>query len=330
MKPFVYITRKLPDDIISPLKEVANVEMWESTDKPVPKTILMEKVKQAEGLLTMVSDKVDQSVLEQASNLKVVANMAVGYDNIDVDYATRKSIFVCNTPDVLSDTTADLAFALLMAVARRIVEGNSYIKQGLWKEWSPYLLAGHDIHHKKIGIVGMGRIGEKVAKRATGFEMEILYHNRSRKEATEKELGATFCSFEELLSQADFVVCLAPLTDETKHLFNGKAFSKMKKSAIFINAGRGLVVDEEALIHALRNKEIAGAGLDVFSHEPIDQNHPLLQFENVVALPHIGSASMETRDKMMALAIENISNVMKGNLPEVYVNQELETILKGR
>jgi glyoxylate reductase len=267
-------------------------------------------------------EHIDEAI-EQAPHLKAVANLGVGFDNIDVEYATSKGVFVCNTPDVLSDTTADLTFALLMATARRIVEGHEYVKEGHWKEWNPYLMAGHDIHHKTIGIIGMGRIGEKVAKRATGFEMEILYHNRSRKLDIEKQLGATYCSFEEILERSDFVVSLAPLTSETKDLFNKSAFERMKKSAIFINAGRGLVVDEEALFEALQNGEIAAAGLDVFRKEPIGKDHPLLTLPSVCVLPHIGSASMETRETMINLCLDNIGNVLQGRLPKTYVNKEV-------
>lgn len=319
-KPYVYITRRLPDNVIKELKEVAEVGMWKSLEEPVPYDVLKEEAQKATALFTMVSDTVDQSIIENGSSLKVIANLGVGFDNINVACATERKIVVCNTPDVLSDTTADLTFALLMATARRIVEGQQYIKDGLWKEWHPYLMAGHDIHHKTIGIVGMGRIGEKVAKRATGFEMEILYHNRSQKPEVEKELGASYCSFEELLERSDFVVSLAPLTEQTKGMFNWDAFKRMKKNAIFINAGRGLVMDEEALYKALKEGEIAAAGLDVFCKEPIGSDHPLLQLNNVVTLPHIGSATLETREEMMALVIRNICNVLKGKEPETCVN----------
>jgi glyoxylate reductase len=322
-KPFVYITRKLESDIVEKLGNIAEVQMWDSIEKPVPYDILKEKASKAHALLTMVSDKVDESLIASAPYLKVIANLGVGYDNIAVHEATKRKILVCNTPDVLSDTTADLTFALLMATARRIVEGHEYIKKGHWQDWNPYLMAGYDIHHKTIGIVGMGRIGEKVAKRATGFEMNILYHNRSRKQKAEEELGAKYVSFEELLGQSDFVVSLAPLTPETKGMFNKKAFSLMKNSAIFINAGRGLVMNEADLYDALVNKEIAAAGLDVFEKEPISANHPLLKLQNVVVLPHIGSASLETRKKMMKLAVDNIDLALQGKEPKALVNREI-------
>lgn len=322
-KPYVFITRKLPDQLIEPLKEIAHVEMWGHEEEPVPHESLVEKAKKATALLTMLSDKVDESVMDEAPHLKVIANLAVGYDNIRIEEATRRGISVCNTPDVLSDTTADLTFGLLMAAARRLTEASEYVKNGEWKGWSPYLLAGRDIHHKTIGIVGMGNIGRAVAKRATGFEMEILYHNRSRHLEAERGLGAVYCSFDELITKADYIVCLTPLTNETKHLFDEAAFKKMKQSAIFVNASRGAVVDEDALIQALKEGEIAGAGLDVFIKEPIDPQHPLLSLANVVALPHIGSASIETRTEMIELCVDNILLSLKQQKPKTIVNKEV-------
>jgi glyoxylate reductase len=321
-RPYVFITRKLPDDITAPIKDIAEVAMWPHDDIPVPRDVLINEAKKADALLTMVSDVIDQEVLKAGKSLKVIANMGVGFDNIDVPAATKYGIAVCNTPDVLTDTTADLTFALLLAAARRVVEAAQFIKEGKWKSWSPFLLAGVDVHHKTIGIVGMGKIGQAVAKRAAGFDMNILYHNRSRNIEAEKQLGATYCSFQELLATADFVVCLTPLTNETRHMFNREAFRKMKRSAIFINASRGAVVDEQALYDALVSGEIAGAGLDVFEHEPIEASHPLLTLKNVVALPHIGSATRETRTKMMELACRNIIAMLQGKQPETLVNKE--------
>jgi len=318
----VFITRKLPDEFISPLKQIAEVEMWESEDITCPRNILLEKVKDADALLSMLSDKIDEDVFSVSKQLKVVANLAVGFDNIDVKQATKHNVAVCNTPDVLTESTADLTFALLMATARRVVEAAQYIKEGKWTGWSPFLLAGTDIHHKTIGIVGMGKIGEAVARRAKGFNMNILYHNRSRKMDAEKELRAVYCSFEEILQKSDFIVCLTPLTEYTRNLFDKEAFEKMKPSAIFINASRGAVVDEEALLNALKNGEIKAAGLDVFQIEPIDENHPLLDLDNVVALPHIGSASIETRQNMIKLCVDNILLVLNGEKPKTLVNTE--------
>ncbi|WP_209125755.1 D-glycerate dehydrogenase [Alkalihalobacillus sp. BA299] len=320
MKPYVFITRKMPDHLLSELYEVAEVKMWEHEDIPVPFDVLQEELERANGLFSLVSDPIHSEHLESAPHLKVIANMAVGYDNIDVQLATKKGIMVCHTPDVLTDTTADLTFALLLATARRIPEAARYISNDEWKQWSPYLLAGMDIHHKTIGIVGMGRIGEAVAKRAKGFDMNILYYNRSRKEEAEQQLGATYCSFVELLQQSDYVVCLAPLTSETKELFDEQAFQEMKNSAIFINASRGGLVKESALQEALEKGIIHGAGLDVFAEEPIRANHPLVQLPNVVAIPHIGSATVETRDAMVKMTVQNIIRVLKGERPLAAVN----------
>ncbi|MBB5173547.1 2-hydroxyacid dehydrogenase [Texcoconibacillus texcoconensis] len=324
-KPYVFITRKVPEETVKPLEDIATVHMWSSEEEPVPPDVLLEEAKHADALYTMLSERIDDSLLEQADNLKVIANLAVGYDNIDISAATKRGIAVCNTPDILSDTTADLTFSLLMATARRIVEAAQYIKNDQWKNWSPLLMAGTDIHHKTIGIVGMGRIGSAVAKRATGFDMEILYHNRSRKREVEDQLGATYASFDQLIQKSDYVVCLAPLTDETRDMFNQETFSKMKSSAIFINASRGQVVDETALYEALSNQVIAAAGLDVFREEPIASDHPLLGLDNVVALPHIGSASLETRYGMANLASRNIAAVLSGRTPEAIVNDSVLT-----
>lgn len=318
-RPYIYITRKCSEEQLKPLYEVADVDMWKEEEIPCPRDILLEKAEKADGLLTMLSDSIDKELLDKAGQLKVIANLAVGFDNIDVQYANSKGIVVCNTPDILTDTTADLTFGLLLSTARRLMEASEYVKQNQWKSWGPLLLAGHDVHHKTIGIVGMGKIGQAVAKRATGFGMDILYHNRSRNENAEKTLGATYCSFDELVTASDFIVCLAPLTAETRELFNKETFQKMKNSSIFINASRGAVVNEEDLYDALVNGEIAGAGLDVFLHEPISAEHPLVGLHNVVALPHIGSASYETRYAMMRLCAMNIAAVLTGNEPKTRV-----------
>ena len=320
MKPSIFITRKLPEAVIQSLKEKYEVNMWNRDDEAVPRDVLIEEARRADALLTMLSDRIDEGLLEQGHNLKVIANMAVGFDNIDLAATSKRGIAVCNTPEVLTDTTADLTFALLLATARRLVEAAEMVKQDQWKGWSPLLLAGQDIHHKTIGIVGMGKIGEAVAKRASGFEMRILYHNRTRKPEVEKQLGASYVSFEELVEKADFVVCLTPLTTETRNLFTLEVFRKMKKSAIFINVGRGPVVDEQALYEALETGEIAGAGLDVFTSEPIGADHPLLKLTNVVALPHIGSSSIETRTAMIDLCVKNIDAVLSGRRPLTLVH----------
>jgi glyoxylate reductase len=322
MKPYIFISRKLPNEVIEPLHAHYEVGMWEEEEIPVPKERLIEEVTRADALLSMLSDTIDQDVLSAGKNLKIVANNAVGFNNIDVQAASEFGIAVCNTPDVLTDSTADLTFALMLATARRIVEAAEYIKKDLWEGSSPLFFAGHDIHHKTLGIVGMGRIGEAVAKRATGFGMKIKYYNRTRKPNAEAQLGAEYTPFDELVKTSDFIVCLTPLTEETRNLFTREVFKKMKKSAIFINVSRGPVVDEDALYQALVAGEIAAAGLDVFEKEPIRATHPLLQLPNVVAIPHIGSATIETRIAMMELCLENIQLVLSGQKPKTLVNND--------
>ncbi|WP_160722392.1 2-hydroxyacid dehydrogenase [Bacillus sp. USDA818B3_A] len=329
MKPYVYITRKLPEALVKPLQEKFNVNMWEHDDIPVPRDVLLEEAKKANALFTVLADSIDDQVLTAGNHLKVVANLAVGFNNIDLETASKKGIAVCNTPDVLTDTTADLAFALLMAAARRMIEAAEFVKEGKWLAWNPFLMAGTDIHHKTLGIVGMGRIGETVAKRATGFDMNTLYYNRTRKPEAEKQLGVQYSSFDELVEKSDFIVCLTPLTHETKNLFTREVFQKMKPSAIFINVSRGAVVDEQALQEALEAGEIAGAGLDVFQKEPISSDHPLVKLPNVVALPHIGSSSVETRTAMIQLCIENIIAVLEEKEPKTLVNKDWRPLVKG-
>lgn len=315
-KPYVFMTMDVPEVAKKMITDVAQLHIWQG-DHPLPKERLIEEAARADALYTMVSDPIDEEVLRAGAkgNLKLVANMAVGYDNINISVAKELGITVTNTPDVLTETTADLTFALLMATARRLVEASRYLYAGKWKSWSPLLLAGQDIFGATLGIVGMGRIGEAVARRAKGFNMNILYFNRNRKLGAEQELGVIYRPFEELLRESDFVVCLTPLTEETKHLFGAKEFSLMKKSAIFINVSRGGTVDEKALYQALVNGEIWAAGLDVFQTEPVPLDNPLLKLDNVVALPHIGSASIPTRTRMATLAAENVVAVLQGKEP---------------
>lgn len=305
-KPLIYITRKLPTYLIEPYTSIFRFKMWEKEETPVPRDVLLQEVSEADGLICMLSEKIDTELFNASAHLKIVANMAVGYDNIDEGEARKRGVVVTNTPDVLTNTTADLGFGLLMATARRMMEASDYLRADEWENWAPFMLAGTDIHRKKIGIVGLGRIGQAIAKRAKGFDMEVLYHNRSRNKEAEESVGAEYCSFEELIQHADFIVSVVPLSEETHHLFDTAAFRQMKKTAIFINISRGQTVDEEALYKALTTGEIASAGLDVFEEEPIRSNHPLVGLSNTVCLPHIGSASTETREKMIELCFDNI------------------------
>ncbi len=313
-KPYVYMTRQVAAEIVSSLEQVADVEVW-GEDTPVPREVLLEKAEMADALFTMLTDRIDEELLSRAGRLQIVANMAVGYDNIDVRAAKERGIVVTNTPDVLTEATADLAFALLMATARRLVEANRFLHAGEWKSWSPYLLAGQSVYGAKLGIIGMGRIGEAVAKRAKGFDMSILYHNRRRKLEAELATGARYCELDELLQESDYVLLLTPLTPETHELMGEREFGLMKPSAVFINVSRGGTVNEAALYNALAEKQIWAAGLDVFQQEPVPTDHPLLTLPNVVALPHIGSATYQARTQMARLAAENIAAVLTGREP---------------
>lgn len=321
-KPYVFMSRVVPEEAVHILKDAFEVEIWEE-DRPVPREKLIEEAKKADGLYVMLTDKMDKELMEQAPHLKVISNMAVGYDNIDVPAASEKGIIITNTPGILSDTTADLAFGLLMDTARRLSEANRYLLEGQWQKWSPMLLAGQDVHGATIGIIGMGRIGEAVAKRATGFEMKILYHNRNRKFDAEEKYGAEYRSLDDLLKESDFIVLLTPLTPETVNLIGKREFEMMKPSAVFINVSRGATVDEEALYEALITNKIWAAGLDVFKQEPLPKDYPLLQLNNLVALPHIGSASIKTRKKMAVMAAENLRDVLLGKKSPNMVNPEI-------
>lgn len=324
----ILFTRKIPNDILAELnfnQEDYEIVMWEEENVPMPRELLLEQAKDAHAIYTNVADQIDKELFDVAKNLKVVATMGVGFDNIDVEEATKRNIPIGHTPGVLTEAVADLTFTLLMATSRRVVEGMEVIKKGEWQSWGPFLLVGQKIYGATIGIIGMGRIGEAVAKRAKGFGMNILYHNRSRKLEAEKELGASYVELEELLKESDYVVLLAPSSKETYHMISHKELSHMKPSSIFINASRGANVDEEALYEALKEKKIFGAGLDVFEEEPISADHPLLTLDNVIALPHIGSANMETRKEMTEITLNNIicgleeKELVHTANPEVYV-----------
>ncbi len=316
MKKRIYITRRLPEEAVEPLREHYDVRMWEHEGESVPREVLLEEASSAHALWTMLSDTVDREVFERATHLKVVSNLAVGYNNIDLNAAKEHGVIVTNTPDVLTETTADLTFGLMMMTARRLGEAERDLRAGKWKSWLPMGYVGMDLYQAKLGIIGMGRIGEAVARRARGFDMEVLYHNRTRRHESESMYGFTYAELDELLTQSDFVVVLAPLTDETRGMLGAKEFAKMKETSIFINVARGEIIDEQALYEALRAKKIWGAGLDVFTKEPIDLDHPLLTLPNVTTLPHIGSATIRTRLAMMALNRDAITNVLEGKEPK--------------
>jgi glyoxylate reductase len=312
----VLVTREIPEAGLYLLEDFAVSVLFE---RPPERGELLEAIRGMDGVLSTATEKIDGEVLDAAGDdLKVVANMAVGYDNIDVRAARERGVVVTNTPGVLDETTADVAFMLMLAAARRLGEGERLLRAGKWEWWGPKQLRGLDVWGKKLGILGLGRIGQAVARRAKGFGMEILYHNRSRNGSAEKELGAHYLELRELLSESDFISIHTPLTDETRHLIGAEELESMKPGAVLVNSSRGPVVDEGALADALENGRIFAAGLDVYEEEP--KVHPkLLELENVVLAPHIGSASIETRDKMATLAAENLAAVLRGEQPKTPV-----------
>ena len=322
MKPRVYVTRLLPEAAMDRIHSFCDATVWEG-ELPPPRDALLQNVTEVEGLLSLLTDKVDAELMNQAKRLKVVSNCAVGFDNIDVPEATRRGIIVGNTPGVLTDTTADFAFALLMAAARRVVEGDRIVRAGKWKTWGPMILLGQDIHNATLGIVGFGRIGLAVAKRAQGFGMKIIYADVVRNKQAESELGIEYVDMDRLLAESDFITVHTNLTPETHHLIGQKQFEKMKRTAIIINTSRGPIVDNMALYEALRNGKIAYGALDVTEPEPMPADHPLLTLDNAIVVPHIASASVATRTKMALMAADNLIAGLKGEMPPNPVNPEV-------
>ena len=316
MKPRIFVTRKLDDSVLAPLREKFDVRMWDSESDKVPREILLQEVVEADALWSVLADSIDREVLLAGTKSKVVSNLAVGYNNIDLEVAKERGIIVTNTPGVLTETTADLTFGLLLATARRMMEAENTVRTGNWTSWSPMAYTGMDVGGATLGIIGMGRIGEAVARRAKGFDMRILYHNRSRKMDAEVEHGFEYVELDALLKEADFVVILAPYTPETAGLIGVRELGLMKKTAVLINVARGGIVDEAALYEALKNGDIWAAGLDVFATEPVPQDNLLLTLPNVTVLPHIGSASIGTRLGMMGLNAQAIMDVLEGREPE--------------
>ena len=324
MKPKVFVSRLIDREALDMIAEVAEMEVWRD-ELPPPYEVLLEKVKDVDGLLSLLSDRVDITLMDAAPKLKVISNLAVGYDNIDITEAKKRGIQVGNTPGVLTETTADIAFALLMATARRVVEADRHVRKGQWKTWGPMILLGQDIHHATLGIIGLGRIGIEVAKRARGFNMNVLYHDIVRNsEETERQLGVKYISeLNELLSTSDFISVHVPLLPGTHHLIGASEFALMKPRAVFINTSRGQVVDQKALYEALRSGKIFAAGIDVTEVEPISTDDPLLTLENVVITPHIASASVHTRKNMAMMAAENLIAGLRGEVLPNCVNPEV-------
>jgi len=322
MKPKVYVTRRIPETGINLLREKCDVEIWDS-DEVIPRNVFLAKIKDADAVLCLLTEKVNDETLNAAPKVKIFANMAVGYDNVDVAACTKRGVIVSNTPGVLTDTTADFAFTLLMAAARRIREAHEFVQAGKWKTWGPLLLLGQDIHHATLGLIGLGRIGTEMARRAKGFSMRVLYHDVVRRQDVEKEMGIEYTDFETVLREADFVSLHVPYMPSTHHLISEKQFKLMKKSAVLINTARGPVVDQKALYNALKNGDIWAAGLDVTDPEPIPMDDPLLTLPNCLIAPHIASASFKTRDAMSELAARNILAALAGQKPPTIVNPEV-------
>lgn len=322
-KPKLYVTRELPERALGILKKDFELDVWPEYAPP-PKKVIIEKARNVDALATLLSDKIDAEIFDAAPKLKIVAHMAVGFDSIDVQEATKRGIYVTNTPEVLTDTTADFAWTLLLAVARRLVEADKYVRNGQWKVgWHPSMMIGRDVYGATLGVVGAGRIGYAVAERAKGFKMKILYYDVISRPEMEKNLGAKRAELDELLRESDFVTIHVPLMKETYHLINADKIRLMKKTAYLINNSRGPVVDENAVYAALREGVIAGVGLDVFEHEPTSVNSPLLKLDNVVVAPHISSASYETRSRMGEMVAENLVAFFKGLRPPNLVNPEV-------
>ena len=312
-RPRVFVARRIPEEGLEAIRAICDADLWPD-ELPPPRDELLRRVAGCDGVLTLLTDRVDDELLDAAGpNLRVVSNYAVGFDNIDVAACTRRGIPVVNTPGVLTETTADLAWALLMAAARRLPEGDRYVRAGNWRTWGPLLLLGPDVHGATIGIVGFGRIGQAVARRAQGFGMEILYHdvNRLPDEVTDP-LGAAYVPLEELLARSDFVSLHVNLTAETRHLINARTLASMKPTAVLVNTSRGPVVDQLALAAALRDGVIWAAALDVTDPEPIPMDDPLVGLDNCLIVPHIASASRGTRGKMAEMAAANLLAGVRG------------------
>jgi glyoxylate/hydroxypyruvate/2-ketogluconate reductase len=322
MKPKVILYNRAPQDVLDYVSETCQVVHFDQLTEHTYRAFQQE-LRDAVGIMG-AGLKVDDELLEQAPLLRIVSNVSVGYNNLFIPNLTARNVMATNTPGVLSETTADTVFALILATARRIAELHVFVREGRWKDSISEEHFGLNVHHKTLGIIGMGRIGAAIAKRANKvFDMQVLYHNRSRNEEAETLYDAAYVSLDDLLQRSDFVCIMTPLTSETENMIGEREFKLMKKTGIFINAARGRVIDEEALVKALQNGHIWGAGLDVFTEEPIDPNNPLLRMDRVVTVPHIGSATKETRDAMARLAAENLVRGVSGERPPNLINPEV-------
>jgi glyoxylate reductase len=321
-KPKVFVTRIIPEKGFELIKGFCDVDLW-TDELPPSREDLLQHVQGVDGLLCLLTDKIDDEVMHAAGpQLKVISNFAVGYDNVDVPAATARGVAVCNTPDVLTETTADFAFALMMAVARRIPEAERYVHEGKWKTWGPKTLLGVEVKGATLGLIGFGRIGKAVARRAVGFDMHVIYYDPTEPEIS-SDIKALKVDFETLLKESDFISLHTPLTNETRHLINSEALSKMKPTTVLINTARGPIVDPDALYEALKHNRIFGAGLDVTEPEPLPLDSPLLTLDNIVIAPHIASASITARDNMSWMAAKNLIAGLKGERLPNCVNPQV-------
>jgi glyoxylate reductase len=327
MKPKVYVTRGIPESGISMLREHCHVTIH-SGEEPLKRDELIPQVSDKDGIICLPGDSIDKTLMDGAAHLKVISTFSVGFEHIDVKEATKRGIYVGYTPGILTDATADLAFTLLLSIARKIPQCDRFVRAGGWKvTGSPLHLFGTSVYGTTLGIIGFGRIGKAMAERAHGFNMKVLYADSVRLTAEEeKGIGIEYRSFDDLLRESDFVSVHTPLTPDTRHLINAAKLKIMKPSAILINTSRGAVIDEKALVIALQEHWIAGAGLDVFEKEPIDPKNPLLELDNVVIIPHMGSATTQTRSKMSETAARNLLAVLRGTPPPSWLNPEVEKI----
>lgn len=315
MKPTVFITRTLPESGLKLLRDRFSVSVFEKPE-PIDRQTLRQGVSRADALVCLLSDRIDADILDHGRRLRIVANYAVGYNNIDIAAARERNIMVTNTPGVLTNATAELAFALIITLTRRILTADRFTRRGQFIGWDPLLLLGDELAGRTLGIVGMGRIGRSLAEKSRAFGMSVVYHNRRPlNKETETRLATSYCSFDELLGRADIISIHAPLTAETRHLFNRATFEKIKPGACLINTARGEIVDEAALVEALLSGRLKGAGLDVYEREPAITN-ALMSMDNVVLLPHIGSATVETRSNMAVMAAENVIAALEGRKPK--------------
>lgn len=318
----VFVTRKIPEIGLNKVKENFKTDI-NPHSRRLKKEEIIERVKGKDALLCLLTDEIDEEIIEAGEDLKVISNYAVGYDNIDVEAATERGIAVTNTPGVLTDATAEMAWSLIFAVTRNIVKGDKYVREDKFEGWDPTLMIGHEVHNKTLGVIGMGNIGSCVARKADAFDMDVLYYNRSRKKDIEEEIGAKYVDKDSLLSKSDIVTIHVPLTDETEEMISWEELDIMKESSYLINTARGEVVNEEALIEALRSNKISGAGIDVYSDEPYGANPNYYDLDNVVLTPHLGSASHRARDGMSEMAADNLIAVLEGKEPKHIVNPEV-------